>query len=122
MQNLRNINKVPKINFGSFELISQQSFEENKVQLSVLRHSKLGSYYYHFGSDDINNSFAIVLKTLPENDKGLPHILEHTALCGSKRYPVRDPFFNMLSRSLNTYMNAWTGPDFTMYPFSTQNP
>lgn len=54
-------------------------------------------------------AFAIVFKTLPFNNKGLPHILEHTVFCGSEKYPVRDPFFNMLNRSLNTYMNAWTG-------------
>lgn len=47
--------------------------------------------------------------------------MEHTVLCGSELYPIRDPFFNMLKRSMNTYMNAWTGPDFTAYPFSTKN-
>lgn len=52
---------------------------------------------------------------------GLPHILEHTTLCGSKQYPVRDPFFKMLVRSLATFMNAMTGPDYTIYPFATQN-
>ena len=64
---------------------------------------------------------AIIFKTLPENSKGLPHILEHMACCGSEKYPVRDPFFKMLNRSLNTYMNALTGGDFTAYPFSTKN-
>jgi hypothetical protein len=49
------------------------------------------------------------------------HVLEHTSLCGSKKYPIRDPFFNMIKRSLNTYMNAWTGSDFTSYPFSSEN-
>lgn len=51
----------------------------------------------------------------------MAHILEHTALCGSAKFPIRDPFFNMLKRSLQTYMNAWTGPDYTSYPFATQN-
>lgn len=64
---------------------------------------------------------AIIFKTIPNNDKGTPHILEHLACCGGEKYPVRDPFMKMLKRSLNTYMNAWTGPDFTAYPFSTQN-
>ena len=62
-----------------------------------------------------------MFRTSPKNDKGTPHVLEHTALCGSKKYNVRDAFFHMSKRSLNSYMNAWTGADFTMYPFSTQN-
>ena len=52
---------------------------------------------------------------------GVPHILEHTVLCGSRKYPVRDPFFKMLNRSMATFMNAMTASDWTMYPFSTQN-
>ena len=62
-----------------------------------------------------------MFRTPPDDHTGKPHILEHLATCGSKHYPVRDPFFNMLKRSLNTFMNALTGTDFTMYPFSTQN-
>ena len=60
-------------------------------------------------------------KTFPNDSTGIPHILEHLALCGSKNFPVRDPFFKMIKRSLNTFMNAWTGSDFTGYPFSTCN-
>ena len=60
-----------------------------------------------------------MLRTPPINDKGITHILEHLACCGGAKYPVRDPFMNMIKRSLNTYMNAWTGPDFTCYPFSS---
>ncbi|KUF95442.1 Ras-related protein RABA5d [Phytophthora nicotianae] len=62
-----------------------------------------------------------MFRTPPSNSTGVAHILEHTVLCGSKRFPVRDPFFNMIKRSLNTYMNALTGADHTMYPFSTTN-
>ena len=61
----------------------------------------------------------VQFNTFPVNNCGNAHILEHTVLCGSKKYPIRDPFFKMLERSLNTFMNAWTGIDFTMYPFST---
>ena len=60
-------------------------------------------------------------KTFPNDSTGIPHILEHLALCGSKNFPVRDPFFKMIKRSLNTFMNAWTESDFTAYPFSTCN-
>ena len=69
----------------------------------------------------MDNVFAVLFRTPPDDDTGKPHILEHLATCGSKMYPVRDPFFAMMKRSLNTYMNAWTGADFTMYPFSTCN-
>ena len=115
------LNSITKQMFSldSFKLIQEKNFSESQIQLKVYQHEKLKCNYYHFGSDDKNKAFAILLKTLPKNNKGLPHILEHTALCGSKKYPVRDPFFNMLNRSLNTYMNAWTGSDFTMYPFSS---
>jgi len=75
----------------------------------------------HLDSSDMDNVFSVLFRTPTDDHTGKPHILEHLALCGSKHYPVRDPFFNMLKRSLNTYMNAWTGSDFTMYPFSTQN-
>ncbi len=62
----------------------------------------------------------MAFRTPPYDDSGLPHILEHTTLCGSHRYPVRDPFFQMLRRSLQTFMNAMTYPDLTAYPFATQ--
>src|SRR5689334_3909802 len=68
-----------------------------------------------------NHCVSVSFKTIPRDSTGVAHILEHTTLCGSKKYPVRDPFFNMIKRSLNTYMNAWTAPDYTSYPFSTQN-
>lgn len=63
-----------------------------------------------------------MFRTPPSDSTGVPHILEHTVLCGSRHYPVRDPFFNMLKRSLNTFMNAMTASEFTMYPFATQVP
>ncbi len=69
----------------------------------------------------MDNVFAVLFRTPPDDNTGKPHILEHLATCGSANYPVRDPFMQMLKRSLNTYMNAWTGSDYTMYPFSTQN-
>ena len=86
-----------------------------------LEHLETGARWLHLDSSDLDNVFAVLFRTPPDDHTGKPHILEHLALCGSRHYPVRDPFFNMLKRSLNTYMNAWTGSDFTMYPFSTQN-
>ena len=86
-----------------------------------LEHIRTGAKYLHLDSSDMDNVFAVLFRTPPDDHTGKPHILEHLSTCGSKTYPLRDPFFNMLKRSLNTYMNAWTGSDFTMYPFSTQN-
>ena len=64
---------------------------------------------------------SVCFHTPPFKSHGISHILEHTTLCGSKKYPVRDPFFKMLNRSMSNFMNAMTGSDFTMYPFSTEN-
>lgn len=86
-----------------------------------LTHEMLKTEYLHLFRNDSNNVFSINFRTTPTNDTGAPHILEHTVLCGSKKYPVRDPFFKMLNRSLATFMNAMTGADITFYPFSTQN-
>ena len=86
-----------------------------------LEHEATGAQWLHLDSSDTDNVFAVMFRTPPDDHTGKPHILEHLALCGSKHYPVRDPFFNMIKRSLNTFMNAWTGSDFTMYPFSSQN-
>lgn len=84
-----------------------------------LTHDKTGAKWLHLDSSDMDNVFAVLFRTPPDDHTGKPHILEHLALCGSRVYPVRDPFMNMIKRSLNTYMNAWTGSDFTMYPFSS---
>ncbi|XP_012274046.1 presequence protease, mitochondrial [Orussus abietinus] len=86
-----------------------------------LVHVATGAPYLHLHRDDGNNVFSIGFRTTPMDSTGLPHILEHTTLCGSQRFPCRDPFFKMLHRSLATFMNAMTGPDYTIYPFSTQN-
>ena len=86
-----------------------------------LEHDKTGAQYLHVDRDDKNNVFAINFKTNPTDRTGLPHILEHVTLCGSEKYPVRDPFFKMMPRSLSNFMNAFTSPDYTSYPFATTN-
>ncbi|XP_017789683.1 PREDICTED: presequence protease, mitochondrial [Habropoda laboriosa] len=95
----------------------------DEIYLTAIRltHLGTGAQYLHLMRDDSNNVFSVGFRTTPEDSTGLPHILEHTTLCGSERYPCRDPFFKMLRRSLATFMNAMTGPDYTIYPFSTQN-
>jgi len=86
-----------------------------------LHHEITGAKLIHLENDDPNNLFAVAFPTTPQDSTGVAHILEHTALCGSKDYPVRDPFFSMIKRSLKTFMNAFTASDWTMYPFSSQN-
>ncbi len=86
-----------------------------------LAHEATGASHIHISRPDSENAFAVILKTVPRDSTGVAHILEHTALCGSVKYPVKDPFFSMIKRSLNTFMNALTASDWTMYPFATQN-
>ena len=87
-----------------------------------LTHMATGARHVHISTRDRENTFGVAFKTVPSDSTGVAHILEHTVLCGSEKYPVRDPFFSMLKRSLSTFMNAFTASDWTMYPFSTQNP
>jgi presequence protease len=87
----------------------------------ALLHSDTGAHYLHIQCPDRENAFGVALKTVPADSTGVAHILEHTVLCGSRKYPVRDPFFSMLKRSLSTFMNAFTASDWTLYPFATQN-
>lgn len=86
-----------------------------------LEHKATGATHIHISRKDKDNTFSVAFKTVPSDSTGVAHILEHTVLCGSGKFPVRDPFFSMLKRSLNTFMNAFTASDWTMYPFSTQN-
>jgi len=92
-------------------------------QLTALRleHQKSGADYLHIDRNDTNNVFSVAFRTTPKQSNGLPHILEHTTLCGSKKFPCRDPFFKMLNRSMANFMNAMTAPDYTFYPFCTEN-
>lgn len=86
-----------------------------------LVHERLGSRHIHIAVEDDNNAFNVVFPTIPQDSTGVAHILEHLVLCGSERFPVRDPFFSMLPRSLYTFMNAMTSSAWTTYPFSTRN-
>lgn len=106
---------------NGFEVGRREEVPEKNLSCFELRHLSTGARHLHVHCADSNNTFAVAFLTVPSDSTGVAHILEHTALCGSHKYPVRDPFFNMLKRSLNTFMNAFTGADWTMYPFSTQN-
>ncbi len=101
---------------NNFTVTKYLQIDEIKVELIELEHNILGTQVIKIKNDDDENLFCISLKTWPQDSFGEAHILEHTVLCGSKKFPVKDPFFSMLKRSLNTFMNAMTGSDFTCYP------
>ncbi len=104
-----------------YTCVQSVEIKEIAAVMHILSHGKTGARHMHIQRDDKENSFGVIFKTVPDDSTGVAHILEHTVLCGSEKYSVRDPFFSMLKRSLNTFMNAFTAPDWTMYPFSTQN-
>lgn len=89
--------------------------------LYQLRHDKTGAELVWLDRPDPNKTFCVAFQTVPEDDTGVFHIIEHSVLCGSDRYPVKDPFVELLKGSLNTFLNAITFPDKTMYPVSSRN-
>ncbi len=105
----------------AFELKRSKVISSLKIECHEFEHIATGARHFHLASDDSNNAFLVAFQTIPEDSSGVAHILEHTSLCGSKKYPVRDPFFMMTRRSLNTFMNAFTASDWTAYPFATQS-
>ncbi|VVC97332.1 unnamed protein product [Leptidea sinapis] len=107
--------------YHGFTCTKVEPIKEYNMTAYFLTHEKTKTEYLHLERDDANNVFSVGFRTTPLDSMGTPHILEHTVLCGSEKYPVRDPFFKMLNRSLATFMNALTGPDYTFYPFSSQN-
>ncbi|PNY28791.1 Mitochondrial presequence protease [Tolypocladium capitatum] len=104
-----------------FTLVRCKHVPELELTALHLQHDKTGADYLHIAREDSNNVFSIGFKTNPPDDTGVPHILEHTTLCGSRKYPIRDPFFKMLPRTLSNFMNAFTASDHTFYPFATTN-
>ena len=106
---------------GGYHIRRVCSLEQISSIFYELEHEKTKARHVHISTDDTDNTFSVAFKTVPEDSTGVAHILEHTVLCGSRSFPVRDPFFSMLKRSLSTFMNAFTASDWTMYPFSTQN-
>jgi len=89
--------------------------------LIELSHQETKARHIHIANKDTENTFGVFFRTVPKDSTGVAHILEHTVLCGSAKFAVRDPFFSMIKRSLSTFMNAFTASDWTMYPFASQN-
>jgi len=115
---------MPKYEVGTvlrdFTFTKVVPIEELQMVLYELQHNVTHARVIHLKVDDPENLFCLLFRTLPTNSTGIAHILEHTVLCGSKKYPVKDPFFSMTLRSLHTFMNAMTGSDFTCYPAASQ--
>ena len=105
----------------TFSLLRRQEVPSLNLTVEEYRHQSTGARHFHLASEDDNNAFLVAFLTVPTDSTGVAHILEHTTLCGSQRYPVRDPFFMMVRRSLNTFMNAFTSSDWTAYPFASCN-
>ncbi|MCP5161895.1 MAG: insulinase family protein [Hahellaceae bacterium] len=106
---------------SSFTLVRTVNIPSLHVDAQEYLHNRTGARHLHLHANNDENVFLVALKTLPHDNTGVAHILEHTALCGSENYPVRDPFFMMIRRSLNTFMNAFTSSDWTAYPFASKN-
>jgi Zn-dependent M16 (insulinase) family peptidase len=106
---------------AAFAPLRRETIESLNITVEQFEHRATGASHYHIAADNTENVFLVALRTVPQDSTGVAHILEHTALCGSERFPVRDPFFMMLRRSLNTFMNAFTSSDWTAYPFASQN-
>ncbi|MDR3624860.1 MAG: insulinase family protein [Chlamydiales bacterium] len=106
--------------YKEFELTKILPISELQSTLRELVHLPTGAQIMHLENKDPENVFSLLFKTLPSSSNGSAHIVEHTVLCGSEKFPIKDPFFSMTKRSLHTYMNALTGPDFTCYPAASQ--
>ena len=106
---------------SSFKFLRESRIESLNLEYQEFEHLATGAIHIHLLSQNTENVFLVAFRTVPEDSTGVAHILEHTVLCGSKNFPVRDPFFTMLKRSLNTFMNAFTSADWTAYPLASKN-
>lgn len=105
----------------TYELIQEHHLKDLQSEGYILKHKKSGAKVVLLSNDDENKVFSIGFRTPPKDSTGLPHILEHSVLCGSKRFPSKDPFVELVKGSLNTFLNAMTYPDKTVYPIASCN-
>lgn len=106
---------------AEYEILDEHRVEDVQSDGFVLRHKKSGARIAILSNNDDNKVFYIGFRTPPEDETGVPHIIEHTTLCGSKKFPVKDPFIELAKGSLNTFLNAMTYPDKTVYPVASCN-
>src|SRR5712692_3163478 len=104
-----------------FELMREQAIPELKTSARLFRHVQTGAELLSMENDDENKVFGVTFRTPPGDSTGVPHIMEHSVLNGSRKYPVKAPFDEMAKGSLKTFINAMTAPDKTLYPVASQN-
>ena len=108
-------------NIPAYEVVKQENLTDIHSTGYLLRHKKTGARLILIENDDENKVFSIAFRTPPANSTGVPHILEHSVLCGSREFPLKDPFVELVKGSLNTFLNAMTYPDKTCYPVASCN-
>jgi presequence protease len=106
--------------FNGFELLRERALTELNSTAQFYRHAKTGAELLSLINDDENKVFGITFRTPPRDSTGVAHILEHAVLCGSRKYPVKEPFVELMKGSLNTFLNAMTFQDKTCYPVASQ--
>ena len=106
-------------NHPAYDFVIQHNLDEYRSTGLLYRHRATGAEVYHVANEDVENLFAFAFKTLPADSTGIAHILEHTVLCGSQTFPLKDPFLLLLKGSMSTFLNAYTFPDKTVYPASS---
>ena len=104
-----------------FSHIREEWIEEYKSHAALYRHDQTGAEVMSLCNDDENKVFGIVFRTPPSDSTGVAHVLEHSVLCGSRKYPLKEPFVELLKGSLQTFLNAFTYPDRTCYPVASCN-
>lgn len=112
-----NVNEI----YHGFKFLKEEKLEEINSTARLFLHVKSGAKLLKLQSDDNNKVFSITFRTPPENSKGIPHIMEHSVLCGSRKFKTKEPFIDLAKGSLNTFLNAFTFPDKTMYPVASRN-
>ena len=118
---VKKIEELKKSDMTSYELVKAEVLKDMNSAGLILRHKKSGARVVIISNDDNNKVFSIGFKTPPYDDTGMQHIIEHSTLCGSRKYPVKDPFVELCKGSLNTFLNAMTYPDKTVYPVASCN-
>ena len=112
---------MDKEKLTAYKLIREEDLTDIHSKGYILSHRKTGARVMLIENDDENKVFSIAFRTTPKDSTGVPHILEHSVLCGSKEFPLKDPFVELVKGSLNTFLNAMTYPDKTCYPVASCN-
>ncbi|MCM1282072.1 MAG: insulinase family protein [Muribaculaceae bacterium] len=112
---------MSRLQVPEYEILEERSLKDVSSTGYILRHKKSGARVCIIANEDDNKVFSIGFRTPPEDETGVPHIIEHTTLCGSERFPVKDPFIELVKGSLNTFLNAMTYPEKTLYPVASYN-